>query len=423
MFHQLSRIINFTSELQDLPNSFCFNPSIAHWKNNLYFVCYRSFIRDPRITYISKAKYNRDKYNHPWHGWDLKEFDYGYDKTGFCIMEILDNKIKLIKSLHDGNSIKYFDKDNNKFILSEDTHIIGQDTRVIKISGDTFMLSYNNNFYDKRINIKNGNNCQGGCTLIATRIVKLSDDGKLYMYDENVLCPEISEQTEKNWSFFKYKDKILFSYGLTSKHLIYSVFKMNEEIKCGSLDLQDKNEYYGNYEKHINSQFKGLLRVSVSTPAIKSFEYPDRFIGVGHMKFKFANLEKTDCEELKDFYINVKRMIKKLHSTYVYLMVIYEFNAINGEITRISNMFIPESTEYLLVFPSGLIQIADELWIFYGDHDSSCNIMTIKNKYVSKLLKEVPENKDALNCEQVKYFVFPQKCYRKSDICLLLQDL
>jgi hypothetical protein len=271
------------------------------------------------------------------------------------------------------------------------------------------------------VEIKHNENCQGGCNLIATRILKISEEKKLYFYNENILCEKISEQTEKNWSFFKYNDEIFFSYGLTPKHIIYSAFILDYEMKCGELQYKDNN-YYGNYEKHVNSKYKNLLKVSVSTPSIQYLKFPERYIGVGHTKFKYKNIKLSGCEELKEFYINTKRSIKKKHYTYVYLMFLYEFDPKNGKLARISNMFIPESSEYLLVFPTGLIYIKDELWIFYGNHDSYCNIMIIKKEYIEKILKPIPKDKNSLKCDQVDYFIFPQKCYRKSDICKLLLD-
>lgn len=81
-------------------------------------------------------------------------------------------------------------------------------------------------------------------------------------------------------------------------------------------------------------------------------------------------------------------------------MFIYEFDPENGKITRISDMFIPENSEYLLVFPTGLIYVGDELWIFYGDHDSSCKIMTIKQDIVSRLLK-APRDSDSLHSDEI----------------------
>jgi hypothetical protein len=42
----LSKIIDFTRILNEDSNSYCFNPSIAHWKDNLYLISYRIFLHN-----------------------------------------------------------------------------------------------------------------------------------------------------------------------------------------------------------------------------------------------------------------------------------------------------------------------------------------------------------------------------------------
>ena len=41
----VSKIEDFTEKLNDNSLSFNFNPSIAHWKYDLYLVCYRTYVK------------------------------------------------------------------------------------------------------------------------------------------------------------------------------------------------------------------------------------------------------------------------------------------------------------------------------------------------------------------------------------------
>src|SRR3990167_1904612 len=87
-------IYDFTEKLPDYKNSSIFNPSIAHWKEDLYLVSYRQFKRYPDL--LQDGKYMSDPYtnpNHPWLGsypsktwwWKASE---GNDTIFFALMKI-----------------------------------------------------------------------------------------------------------------------------------------------------------------------------------------------------------------------------------------------------------------------------------------------------------------------------------------------
>ena len=201
MKKEISRILDFTEKLNENPNSYCFNPSIAHWKDDLYLVCYRIFTRFLGSEKDDLNLDNENKQNHPW----LKGKEWGgYDKTGFCLMKIKKNDIQLYKALNDGNSIYYY-KDEIP-TLSEDKHIRGHDARIIQIDENSFLLTFNLGIIDSDIKIKpDGNkekNCEKGCLLMMSRIIDISEDENLYLKDETILCNQISQENEKNWSFF-----------------------------------------------------------------------------------------------------------------------------------------------------------------------------------------------------------------------------
>lgn len=154
---------------------------------------------------------------------------------------------------------------------------------------------------------------------------------------------------------------------------------------CNKLESVEKQEYYGNYEKFFlteNNTKKQLkkndkikLHVSVSTPAIPSKDNPNRYLGVGHIKYTNQKIGNIKTDEFKKFYSKTKKYNRYVYSDY--LMFIYEFDPRDGHLTRTSDFFIPEDSEYLLVFPTGLIYVEDQLYILYGDHDSNCKAMII----------------------------------------------
>lgn len=311
--------------------------------------------------------------------------------------------------MNDGNSLEYIDYESDD--MEDNRYMEGHDARLIKLYGDTFLVSYNLSFQSSNIELKEAN-CEKGCILIMTRTININKNGKLELGERNIFCPEISNLVEKNWSFFKYKDNYFFSYGLTPKHVIYNMMLSLDAAFCEIEYKEDKNGYYGNYEK------ENKVKISVSTPSIQSMENKERYIAVGHVKYENKEEVRQIEGPLKDFLKNKEKNYKR-HYNYDYLMFIYEFDPENGEITRISDMFIPENSEYLLVFPTGLIYIEDELWILYGDHDSKCKAMIIKQNIVTKLLKN-PRDENSLHLDEINDFIFPTKCYKKSDMCILL---
>ena len=341
--------------------------------------------------------------------------------------------------------------------------MIGVDARLIKVKKNSFMISYNKNIEDKNIKIKSGHVCKSDCLLIVTRIIELGDDLQLRIYNEYPLCPEISHNTEKNWSFFKYKNEILFSYGLSPSHVIYSTYISNHTTICNTVPKSiDQYNYYGNYEVNNSYNDKKLIHISVSTPAIKNISN-DKYIGVGHLKYLAGKntVKKIRSDLLKEFYIKATGIAReelnksdsedisrsrssrsssesstkeesdenyesdegedkpkkyKRSIKHDYFMFLYEFDPSTGEITATSDMFIPESSEYLLVFPTGLIYVGEDLWIFYGDHDSYCKTMIINQEYVSKMLKPTPKDNTSFHENDIKYFTFPESCIKKNDI-------
>jgi hypothetical protein len=416
---QVSEIIDFSSIVPEQRNVYSFNPSIARWKDNIYLCAYRSFIRYKDVD--SKRYDPLFDPNHPWLGGNnsttwWRTID-GKDQTCFFLMKI-DVEISDVKSLNNGQSL--YDATNNK--LTNFTGINGVDARLLHLTGDYFLLSYNTNFRNE-LQIKAGN-CKSGCFIIATRLIRLNAQGFLGLYGENILCPQISNQTEKNWSFWVYNKNVFFSYGLSPSHEFYNV-QINFStgaMRCVPMPTTDVLSYYGNLEKVYNSGSKDkFFHISVTTPALPFGN--ERYIGVGHVKYKnqeeYIRLVRTS--PLANFYSQTKTF--KRHPIYDYLMFIYEFNPITGQVTRVSDMFLPGDTEYILAFPSGLEFTPNgDIIISYGDHDSSCKFITIRRDIVNKILKPVGVINNVLlpQAKDLYFFSFPQTCIDRNGLCQLI---
>jgi len=416
---EISKTMNFTPIIEE--KGYTFNPSIARWKENLYLCSYRTFIR---YKNIDDNKYNPIYApNHPWLGGEnsttwWKPID-GHDETGFLILSLESGKIKNVKSLNDGKSI-YIHGEYFQPVLTNLKRLKAIDSRLIHIYDDFFLLSYNV-WVSNYLNIKNGT-CENGCFIIAARILKLNN-GNILLYKENILCPSISNQTEKNWSFWIYNNNIYFSYGLAPNHSFYIVKTdlFNGDIICSPNPIVEKIGYYGYLEnKYKLNGSEKFLFISVTTPAIPKWNDKNRYIGIGHVKYKhdfrFMNLIKTTPLGI---FFNRTRNFKR-HPIYDYLMFIYEFDPRDGEIKQITDMFLPEDTNYILSFPSGIEYAPDgNIIISYGDHDSFCKILKIKRDVLDKLLKPI----DMKPAEKMNFFPLPKVCINKKDICSLILEI
>lgn len=383
-------MVNFTELLSENSNMYLFNPSIAHWRNDLYLCVYRRFIRYPKL-YQKTTKYNyseiptRDP-NHPWLGgigsetW-WKSF-YGQDNTGIVLLQINGSKCSVVRN-YKNNDIFYMDelegkKRNVKPIIK------GVDARLLYINDNKFVLSYNTFLSNRNdIQIKNNKKCTDFCGLISSQIIEINNDYELVIYPASILCTNISNKVEKNWSFWKTQNNdLVFSYGLVPKHDIYKLaITQHNTIKCNGL--------YNSVEsasllKAFGTFYKNKVFISVSTPAVV-FEN-NMYIGVGHIKYKYKDIEKLKGTNLYNFTELMKQEKKILHSEFIYLMFFYIFNQYNGNILMLSHMFLPKS-KFALCFPSGLTKtVRGNFLISYGDGDTKCKYLILTKDYIKNLL-------------------------------------
>lgn len=416
-------IINFSNILPENPNVYTFNPSLTHWKDDLYLCVYRRFVRYPELYQKSTMYDYTDKgfandINHPWFGGVNSIFWfkslYGFDNTGIVLLKINNdnNEVVLYKDFNTTNA--YYT--NGIQITTPGELIKGVDARLAKIKENKFIISYNNWIIDNTLILKDNKDCGEGCGLIETCIIELEENlGDVYLiaYPPVVICPEISNRLEKNWSFWNYNDEIFFSYGIYKNHDVYQVeiefnntlscklpskylkTKFNETTSCFE-KLRDQCTY--NYvDEYGNLTNKSLIHVSVTTPSI-NYISDYIYIGVGHIKYEYSKTIPVNssnlCNKLYQFTKSLEFSSKKnAHPFYIYLMFIYTFNAKTGKILKISDMFIPYN-ESMLCFPSGITKTNNnEFLISYGVSDASCYYLKATREDIDNILHNASDSK------------------------------
>ncbi len=376
----ISNIIDITSLLDPSNNNTIFNPSIAYWKNNLYIICYRTFKRLPRkIDDFTSFNIPSDSTKHPWYDpkWTRNE---GVDSTAFCLVKINkkynDYDVKLVRTYE------------NIF----DAEITIQDTRISRIPNklNQFFITCNmftsSNQYTYQNFINNQTyNCNDsycavmvGCTL---EIDPLS--GNLYPITQlNRLCENLSSKIEKNWVTFYDNYKLNLLYGLSnigsgynrkSNDLLAISFDENDTTSC-TLYPQSNNILYSLdlLEKEYTINNKQIVFISTSTPCISLNN--KTWISVGHIKYKYNDIDKFPDSTLN--YFNTWLTYQKFyfHWEYVYLMFFFIFEKYEQtyRITKLSPFIFIVPNKYSLIFPSGLERLSNTntFILSYGDGDS-----------------------------------------------------
>lgn len=388
--------VQFTCILPKDVNEVIFNPSISHWKDNLYLCTFRVFSRYPTVDSRKYSKNPLTNPNHPWLGsieaWPLWwNSVYGYDKTRIVLLKI-DEKLNVT-----------FEKDYGD--------VNGVDGRLLKIDYDKFIFMYNE-WLETNIHIKSNKTCKDGCMLLGTRIFYLVD-GELKKSTGKLLCPEKSNTIEKNWSMWVNKDESLkISYGLSPVHEIFSMKIKNNSITCEDIkNIRGTVDFFNKLESYYNNN----VIISLTSPALLE---NGKFIGVGHLKYKYRNITYEEVNtnsnnylnsgnkftvklthnnsNLIKFHNNMVKNGKKFHPLLVYMMFIYEFESTHPyDITRVSPMFIPKS-DYTLCFPTNLTYShkLERYIISYGDHDTACNMLVMTSKEINDSLEPIVKPRD-----------------------------
>lgn len=362
-------IQNITDILPQIDNDVLLNPSVCHWKHNLFICTYRVFTRNNSSPYTSI--YNNP--NHPWLGGEGSHSYWnsegGYDHTRICLLEITDDSVSFVK---------YYG------------YIQGQDIRVYKVDDNRFAITGNtviNN--DSNVNLSS-TNCEKGCYLIFVRILTMLSKKKINISQGIILCPEVSNKIEKNWSIWKNpQGQFLVSYGVSPSHEVFTLQLQNNLLQCTAISkIHGNNRFFEKLIKFYNN----IIFISLSTPALRRKN--GNYIAFGHVKYKYKNIDKIN-PSTNLFKFNKKIKNKNLHPTFVYLMFLYEFSSqYPYSITRISNMFIPES-EFSLVFATNLTRNTKGTYILsYGEHDSECWLLYMTEKEVEDALITITDPQD-----------------------------
>lgn len=390
---------DFTDVLPEDWSTYRFNPSISHWKDNLYLCAYRVFARYPELDqrgeddgitwdYTKQPMLNP---NHPWLGgpgartwWNM---GYGYDSTAFALLEMTPTGFRRVKQYDEDGSVQMevapgVWRDERDILL----YTLGVDPRLLKIKDDGFVLSYNANAVDPNFRVKGGQPCGSGCFIIATSYVEIHPTTYvLRVHRRTFLCPEQSHTTEKNWSFWQFQNSLQYTYNLYPSHDVMQVaLTPDGTFKCeGSYVYSNPSSFFRKFVEYYN----GKVHISVTTPAIPL--EPDVYVGVGHVKYEYDNFTlramPPDSPLVKFTKVNLK---KKLHPMFVYMMYFYAFVPATGKVLAISDIFSPPS-DYLLAFPSGLTYTnnLNDMIVSYGEGDVRCKYFTANREQVRGLLK------------------------------------
>lgn len=344
----MTGVFDITEYLPSNEGSFIFNPSIAHWRKNLYLCVYREFTRNRKP---SGKPIERNR-NHPWYKgteggcwWDCGD---GHDYTRMCLLKIKGKNIRCVMK-YDG--------------------IEGVDCRAFYMGDDHFLLSYNSY------------NARNDRFEIHVRNFYISPENYQGYIEEFGLNfgKDISAKTEKNWSFWKHNDELYFTYGLKkdwAKH--YRVLAKGDHYKGVDMKMRILNPYLNN--------FPGCI--STSTPAI---DYGNGLkLAVGHLKYEYDKELTENTRKFHNFITQDWGM--KTHPIYVYCMFFYTFEANTGCLDRVSPFFmLRDREEYALQFPSGLTKCGEGgenfLVSYGGGGDANCKTACFSRDQVEGLLR------------------------------------
>ena len=385
----MTTVVDFSEILPVSKNVYVFNPSIAHYRDDLYLCSYRAFVRYPQIlqkseTYDYTEEYITDP-NHPWLGGIKGDLwwnpEYGYDLTEFVMLKITPNNQVTL-------DIDYL---NSGIINSTQTEMInpgimaGVDGRLLKLSDNKFIISYNVAISDGMI-IGNDKTCDKKCTLIATRIIQINPGNKsMILGNETILCPSISKMIEKNWSLSRVSDTdVSLSYSIESSHELYRLKIDRDVVSCTEVHISQSAPFFIALETYYNNQ----ISISVSTPTISLGDSVR--LGVGHIKYMWADL--SVYPQGSPLVLFTRKMQRKegliVHPVAIYLMFMYTFDYITGQLLSFSEMFSPKSNT-LLCYPSGLTKSpSGKIILSYGESDSRCKFMSFSQEWMeSQLIK------------------------------------
>lgn len=361
-------------------NEYMFNNSIIDYDG--YFIMTYRFIK-----YFDKEKI------HPWSAWSK-----GFNNTNKNIIEknpelIVNPKLYALvkyRSKIDNDyfiSMDYLDDYNNENVTEIDTTgiaIFKTDNFVdinIIYNNPVFFINYNHDSrlckIDNTIYITyNGffnNNDILKVKMMYRKLFFNLDERFIYIGSENQLV-NTNKAVEKN-CIIDLNNNILYNINGSFDYII------NNNILSNNIEqLQNIINYYG----------KDNIIFSLGTPIQK---YNNLLIGLGHVKIDYRNIKRDNNFNYFIKSFNWKNI--KIHGRYIYFMFFFTYDN-NYKIKHLSNCFIPTDNNnshlpYLLVFPTGLLNINNNYIITYGEGDEFSKLIIMNKDEIERLLINIDE--------------------------------
>lgn len=355
-------IIDLTTQLTlNRQNYYCFNPSLIHFRDDIYIMVYRI------------AKYDLPIILLPWRVWDngykyfsnpaqviQNKYRYEFGDRLTITIPISNEDMILPTAEFDSTGLAFFSFDGTKFTLIHNINAIfgsemNQDARIIKI-GSEFYISYN--IFEKTDKIR-----------VCMRYRKMQiNDGKIHLSKEHNMFIHKYKSIEKN-CVFDSSGNILYEIGRTFKIIINTVM-----IQTPVPELVKLIDHYGDNNIYI----------SIGCPPIP---YGINMLAMGHIKILYKKLCTKFPVNQFLHTIDFARIHK--HGKYIYFMFFYVYDH-NYNIIKLSNPFIPSFNmnhlPYLLVFPAGLCMINNKICISYGEGDCKTKLLVLTDTELNNLL-------------------------------------
>lgn len=423
-------------------HSFLFNPSISRVVDNTFIISIRSL----RRSLSTEMSYNPIVTENPQHPWCTGWKNIEHNATYIVLAKIKSNVVSVIQ--------------HPKYPLKLDACY---DARLFRYYEDSdycaYIVYYNYDNASKPFLIrKDGETCSNWCQTVSWNqlIVNKRTLEPILVEKDNssVLCINISEQIEKNWTLFTYTNsqtlRLLNLYSLSPTLNVYEIDA--SEIGFSSLDQcvvrnpikQDARLIQNNIpgsessesvvmvnditgstidtmDPEINSFFKDLEKLYVDPVTGKkklmvsgsstAYQIGDGvYQAVGHIKIDYNFIMSCDLPAAKMLTEILENSDKNWcrHSSLIYFTFLYRFTIENAEpaeysarefvfkLTRVTNAFVHNTskTHYYLNFAAGqeILPNGDTL-ISYGDGDYSSHILSIPKQKLESMLKPVSEIK------------------------------
>lgn len=343
---------------QKFGNHVNFNPSIAHYKDDLFLISFHTFRRNeghPLKHIVKGSIYDPYHMFYTGHWWDHGDGVWG---TAFALARINDRQIEYIKTMgyNDyGTDMRLLNTGNGVFIGT------------MTMSSEPEDKGYDRILYELDAPI-------GSSVSISMLEIEIIDIDNTYMLEDadqcgNVICENLQD-AEKNWSTFIYNKKLYISNFLVPKHIVF----VPRDDTC-SVKKSDKTTYFQQLEEY----YEKTILVSLSTPALA---YGTMMLGCGHLKLSMNDLPRNSSA-----YQFLKKATIPPHPTKTfYMMFLYTFNPKTYNIVDISPAFFPPNVEHGIVFPCGLEYYQNEYIISYGEGDAEMKFLFMSKESIKDLL-------------------------------------